>query len=100
MLSFSVMQSSFSFSDIKIIAVPTGSSIYNLAFEVLLLKTLLSQNGYPTGVVNYSMNDVLQKQQNKPLIPTIKVPKKKIFLVLPFLGCSSSARQENTQRFY
>ena len=31
MFSFSVMQSSFGFSDIKIIAVPTGSSIYNLS---------------------------------------------------------------------
>ena len=28
---FSVMQSSFCFSDIKIIAVPTGSFIYNLS---------------------------------------------------------------------
>ena len=35
------------------------------------LKKLLSQNGYPRGVVNYNMNDVLQKQQNKPLTPTI-----------------------------
>ena len=32
------------------------------------------------------MNDVLQKQQDKPLTPTITVPKKEIFLVLPYLG--------------
>ena len=31
MFSFSVMQSSFGFSNMKIIAVPTGSSIYNLS---------------------------------------------------------------------
>ena len=31
MFSFSVMQSSFSFSDIKIIAVATGISVYNLS---------------------------------------------------------------------
>ena len=53
------------------------------------LKKLLSQNGYPRGVVNYNMNDVLQKQQNKPLTPTITVPKKKMFLVLPYLGLQS-----------
>ena len=35
------------------------------------------------------MNDVLQKQQNKPLTPTIPVPKKKKFLVLPYLGLQS-----------
>ena len=53
------------------------------------LKKLLSRNGYPRGVVNYNMNDVLQKQQNKPLTPTITAPKKKMFLVLPYLGLQS-----------
>ena len=53
------------------------------------LKKLLSQNGYPKGVVNYNMNDVLQKQQNKPLTPTFTVPKKKVFLVLLYLGLQS-----------
>ena len=52
-------------------------------------KKLLSQNGYPRGVVNYNMNDALQKQQNKPLTPTITVPKKKMFLVLPYLNLQS-----------
>ena len=32
------------------------------------------------------MNDVLQKQQNKPFTPNITVPKKNLFLVLPYLG--------------
>ena len=41
------------------------------------------------GVVNYSTNDVLQKQQNKPLTPTITVPKKNILAVLPYLGLQS-----------
>ena len=35
------------------------------------------------------VTDVLQKQQNKPLTPTITVPKKKMFLVLPYLGLQS-----------
>ena len=35
------------------------------------------------------MNDVLQEQQNKPLAPTITVPKKTIFLTLPYLGLQS-----------
>ena len=62
---------------------------YNELNEVDELKKLLSQNGYSRALVNYNMNDVLQKQQNKPLTPTITVPKKKIFLVFPYLGLQS-----------
>ena len=36
-------------------------------------------------LIQYNMNDVLQKLQNKPLTPTITVSKKKIFLVLPLI---------------
>ena len=52
------------------------------------LKKLLSQNGYPRGVVNYNKNDVLEKQQNKPLTLTIS-SQKEIFLVLPYSGLQS-----------
>ena len=65
------------------------SSPHLLQFSLDELKKLLSQNGYPRGVVNYNMNDVLQKQQNIPLTPTITVSKKKMFLVLPYLGIQS-----------
>ena len=44
---------------------------------------LLLQNGYHAGVVNYNINDVLNRQQNKPKNPTTTVPKKETILVLP-----------------
>ena len=49
-------------------------------------RKLLLQNGYPAGVVNYNINDVLNSQQNKPRNPTTTVPKKKTILVLPYIG--------------
>ena len=53
------------------------------------LRKLLLQNGYPAGVVNYNINDVLNRQQNKPKNPTTTVPKKETILVLPYLGVQS-----------
>ena len=50
---------------------------------------LLLQNGYHAGVVNYNINDVLNRQQNKPKNPTTTVPKKETILVLPYLGVQS-----------
>ena len=47
------------------------------------LRKLLLQNGYPAGVVNYNINDVLNRQQNKPKNATTTVPKKETILVLP-----------------
>ena len=47
------------------------------------------QNGYPAGVVNYNINDVLNRQQNKPKNPTTTVPKKERILVLPCVGVQS-----------
>ena len=44
------------------------------------------------------MNDVLQKQQNKPFTPIITVPKKKIFLVLPYLGLQSKIASKQISR--
>ena len=49
----------------------------------------LIQNGYPAGVVNYNIKDVLNRQQNKPRNPTTTVLKKETILVLPYLGVKS-----------
>ena len=53
------------------------------------LRKLLLQNGYPAGVVNYNINDVLNRQQNRPKHPIITVPQKETILVLPYLGVQS-----------
>ena len=53
------------------------------------LRKLLLQNGYPAGVVNYNINDILNSQQNRPRNPTTTVPKKETILVLPYLGVQS-----------
>ena len=50
------------------------------------LKKTLLQNGYPRGVLCYNINHVLNRQKNKPAELITTVPKKDIFLVLPFLG--------------
>ena len=50
------------------------------------LRKLLLQNGYPAGVINYNINDVLNRQQNRPRNPTTTVPKKETILILPYLG--------------
>ena len=39
--------------------------------------------------VNYNINDVLSRQQNKPMNPTATAPKKEILLLLPYLGLQS-----------
>ena len=53
------------------------------------LKKSLLQNGYPSGVLCYNINHVLNRQKNKSAEPITTVPKKDIFLVLPFLGSQS-----------
>ena len=55
------------------------------------LKNSLLQNGYPKGVINYNVNDLLHKHKNKPSKPTLTVPKKDVTLVLPYLGLHSDA---------
>ena len=47
------------------------------------------QNGYPAGVINYNINDVLNRQQNRPRNPTTTVPKKETILILSYLGAQS-----------
>ena len=67
-------------------SLPTISLLQSALFD--LKKTLL-QNGYPRGVLCYNINHVLNRQKNKSVEPIATVPKKDIFLVLPFLGSQS-----------
>ena len=53
------------------------------------LKDLLSRNGYPRGVITYNMDDVVNRNQNKPKEPITTVPKRDVFIVLPYLGLQS-----------
>ena len=57
----------------------------------LTLKNSLLQNGYPRGVINYNVNDVIHKHKDTPSQPTLTVPKKDVILVLPYLGLHSDA---------
>ena len=51
------------------------------------LKKLLLQNGYPQGVITFNINDVLNKNKNKPNnLVQATVFKKDILIVLPYLG--------------
>ena len=56
------------------------------------LKRILLLNGYPMGTVKYHMNDVIEKNQNKPLDPVQTVKKKEVLIVLPFLGHHSKKK--------
>ena len=53
------------------------------------LRKLLLQNGYPAGVIKYNINDVLNRQKNRPRNPTTTVLKKETILILPYLGAQS-----------
>ena len=55
------------------------------------LKYLLLQNGYSKAVINYNINYVINKHHNRPKEPYTTVPKKEIFVVLPFLRLQSRA---------
>ena len=51
----------------------------------------LLQNGYPRGVLSYSINDVLNRHKNRSIEPVSTVPKKDVTLVLPYLGFQREA---------
>ena len=53
------------------------------------MKNSLFQNGYPRGINNYNVNDVMNKHNDRPSEPTLTVPKKDVILVLPYLGFQS-----------
>ena len=54
------------------------------------LRKLLLQNGYPQGIINYHINDVLNKNRNQHSNPVSTVPKKDIIILLPYLGLQSN----------
>ena len=54
------------------------------------LRRLLLQNGYPQGIITYNINDVLNRNRNKPRSPVSTVPKKDIIILLPYLGLQSN----------
>ena len=49
------------------------------------LKNLLSRNGYPRGIITYNMNDVVTRSRKKSKDAVTTVPKRDIFIVLPYL---------------
>jgi len=54
------------------------------------LRKLLLQNGYPQEIITYNVNDVLNRNRNKPRSPVSTVPKKDIINLLPYLGLQSN----------
>ena len=54
------------------------------------LKRLLLQNGYPQGIITFNINDVLNKNRNKPNDPVATVLKKDVIILLPYLGLHSN----------
>ena len=54
------------------------------------LRKLLLQNGYPQGIINYHINDVLNKNRHQHSNPVSTVPKKDIIILLPYLGLQSN----------
>ena len=72
--------------------------------KVVLSCLVLLQNEYSAGILNYNINDVLNRQQNRTKNPITTVLKKDIILVLPYLGLQSKsfAKQLTTciNKFY
>ena len=54
------------------------------------LRKLLLLNGYPQGIINYHINDVLNKNRHQHSNPVSTVPKKDIIILLPYLGLQSN----------
>ena len=65
------------------------SSFSLLELKLFDLKKTLLRNGYPRGALCFNINHVLNRQKNKSAEPIATVPKKDIFLVLPFVGSQS-----------
>ena len=54
-------------------------------FEVAKLKEILLKNGYPSKIIDACVFKFLNKVfESKPV--TLTVPKKQLFIVLPFMG--------------
>ena len=50
------------------------------------LKKVLLKNGYPQGIILFNINDVLNRNKNKPNDPVQTVPPKYVIILLPYLG--------------
>jgi len=66
-----------------------SSSSLHIRVALFDLKKTPLQNGYPRGVLCYNINSVLNRHKNKSAEPIATIPKKDIFLALPFLGSQS-----------
>ena len=64
------------------------------------VKMLLPKNGYPSGVVNYNINDVLSRQQNKPRNPTAMVPQKRYPFCTNLCRVAKQNYYQTTQGLY
>ena len=53
-------------------------------------RKLLLQNGYPQGIINYHINDVLNKNRHQQSNPVSTVPKKDIIILLLYLALQSN----------
>ena len=56
----------------------------------MIFEKLLLQNGYPQGIINYHINDVLNKHRHQHSNPVSTVPKKDIIILLPYLSLQSN----------
>ena len=77
-------------SSAHLLIVVCESVHHPVCYSLLLddLKRHLSRNRYPRGTISFNTNDVVNKHRNKPK-DIITVPKKEIFIVLPYLGIQS-----------
>ena len=74
-------------SEHSLIAV--SASVPRPPFRDLPIAICLSRNGYPRGVITYNMNDVVTRNLNKPKDPITTVPKRDVYIALPYLGLQS-----------
>ena len=54
---------------------------------------------HPRSTITYNMNDVINRHQNRPKDPVTTVPRKEIFIVLPFLGFQSKVIAQQLKSF-
>ena len=53
-------------------------------------QTWLKQTGYPQGIITFNINDVLNKNKNKPNEPVATVPQKDVIILLPYIVLHSN----------
>ena len=75
------------------------SDYLTLDQEINRLKTILKKNRYPEGFIDRVIYTFLQKK-NTPKVVVSTVPKKKVRIVLPFLGHTSHIIKKRLQRLF